>query len=268
MSATVHDQPGSAVQGSGLLGWGTVRAGLGVSFFGTLLAILSPMLLFVVNWTMEGQEKPTVLQLVALGSCLLGWLAGGVLFIAGVCMGAAAPAESGVRGWSIGACLLGPLSVVMLVLLGLIGSSELIRLGLNKAREMREDSPFKPDLPVKDDLPAASAPVFTADEAKAIVLTFEGVCLLTLLCHLLALRRVASSFQRLGLSIGVACFMLCSILWVAGLNTIGLKEERLTASTLENLGLLFLVGVAVLQVWYLALAAMVRRAISEGLLGR
>src|SRR5207248_8152092 len=100
MSATVQAEPSTTTSRRGLLGWGTVRAGLGVSFFGTLLAILCPVLIFIVSLTLKPHQPPTVLQLVALLIFPLGWVGGGMLFVTGVCMGAAAPRGSGIRGCS------------------------------------------------------------------------------------------------------------------------------------------------------------------------
>src|SRR5256885_7171012 len=129
MSATVQAEPSTTTPRADLLGWGTVRAGLGVSFFGTLLAILCPILIFIVSLTLKPAEPPTVLQLVALYTFPLGWVGGGMLFITGICMGAAAPRASGIRGWSLGACFLGVLSVVVLVLVFVVFSIAVLQYG-------------------------------------------------------------------------------------------------------------------------------------------
>ena len=266
MSATMHEEPMIAVRRTEVLNWGTVRAGLGISFFGTLLAIISPVLLAFIGWTMRDQTDPSVMQVVFFLCALIGWLAGGILFITGACMGAAAPAESGVRGWSIGVCFLGPLSVIMLVLLATIGAIELKREGEKRARETLEGArAINPDLEAKTPLPELSQSPFGPKETRAIVVGFEAVCLLALLCHLLALRAVASSFQRSSLSIAVACFMMSSVVWVAGVNFAWLREDQMSEDTIRLLVLLVGAGLIILQLWYLALAAMVRGAIGEGL---
>jgi hypothetical protein len=265
MSATVQADTATTPR-PGLLGWGTVRAGLGVSFFGTLLAILCPILIFITSLTLKPHQDPTVLQLVALLTFPLGWVGGGMLFVTGICMGAAAPRGSGIRGWSLSACFLGVLSVVILVLVFVVFSIEVLRYGEEMGRGNQEAAQALQPPETKKSLPPLPIPVFESGEKKIIVLVFEVVCLLTLLCHLLALRGIASYFQRSSLSVAVICFMLSSIMWVAGLNVIGLREEELSARTLESVIMLLLGGLAVLQLWYLALAALVRRAIGEGLL--
>jgi hypothetical protein len=249
-----------------LLGWGTVRAGLGVSFFGTLLTLLCPILIFFVGWTLRGQQHPSVLHAVALITFTLGWLGGGMLFITGVCMGAAAPPGSGTRGWSICACFVGPISVVALGLLAVLLTVADIRLDMENERAAHEVDRILLPQEAKRPLPGMPDAVFGPKETKIIVLVFEGVFLLTLLFHLLALRGIASAFHRSNLSVAVICFMLSSIAWVSGLNVLGLREEELSPRKLQQLILLLLAGLGVLKLWYLVMAALVRRAIGEGLL--
>jgi hypothetical protein len=267
MAATLLAEPTTETTPiPGLLGWGTVRAGLGVSFFGTLLAILCPILIFVVFLTVKENQPPSVLQIVAFPLFVLGWVGGGMLYITGICMGAAAPRGSTIRSWSLGACFLGALSVVMLVLLGVAFSIKVVEYGGEMFRGNQEAAHALGGQGGHQPLSPQAKPVFEPGEAKIIILVFEAVCLLTLLCHLLALRGIASYFHRSSLSLAVICFMLSSIMWVAGLNVIGLREEELSARTLELLVMVLLGGLAILQLWYLALAAMVRRAIGDGLL--
>ncbi len=264
MSAIAEEETVAAgAQRPDVLAWGSVRAGLSLTFLGVLLTLLCPLVFAVIVWALADEKRPSVLALVALGSSVLGLFAGMVLFIAGAGMGCAAPRESGARGWGVGACVCGPLTLVILVLLGMIG---LDRLNQHFAEEQRlrqeAELALRPD--VKRETISLPVTAFNDGEQQAIVCSFQGMCWLTLACHLLTLRASMASFGRRGLRMGVTCFLLFSLLYLGGVNVLS-REREWDEGRLKMLGGLLLGGFVVLQVWYLALAGLARAALTAGL---
>src|SRR5262245_42288540 len=107
---------------SDLLGWGTVRASLALTFFGCLLFFMSFLLLGVLLATQEQEiRKVPVLMVVAGVLSSLGVLAGLILIFTGVCMTMAAPRSSGARLWGVLATVCAIVFVVLVIVLVLAG---------------------------------------------------------------------------------------------------------------------------------------------------
>ncbi len=251
-----------------VLGWGTIRAGLALSFFGTLLTLLSPLLLTVVGLLVQEGGTVSVLTAVVIGCGVMGGLTGIVLFVVGACMGCAAPRGSGGRGWGVGACLFGPITLVLLVLLALVGYDfainvleELEMERLQAAAETR--AAIEGGEVQAADVSKNWKPAFDHGERQGIALTFGGAALLTLICHLMTMRAAAARFGRRDLGLGVVCFLLFTVVYLVGLGVIGFRQQNVSELNLivgAGIG-----GFVLLQVWFLVLTAIVRRAISHGL---
>ena len=94
MSETASFRDDSPIRRHDVLAWGTVRSGLGLTFFGGLLLFLCSLPLVVVQLTQEPElRKISFLVLVVVVLSLLGLLAGLSLIFTGVCMTTSAPAS-------------------------------------------------------------------------------------------------------------------------------------------------------------------------------
>src|SRR5262249_48686558 len=135
-----------------LLAWGTVRAALGLTFFGGLLFFLSAGLLAVIVMVYPVQLRGVpLLILVAANLGLIGVLSGLVLIFAGVCMTTAAPRGSGTRTWGRLAAVCG----FLFLLLGVV-------LGLAEFDAFARDTPKRTDgLTMPDPLKPAEQPPFS-----------------------------------------------------------------------------------------------------------
>jgi hypothetical protein len=268
MTAIVDDTLAVASNRTDLPSWGTVRAGMALSFFGTLLTLLGPILFVVILRALSRETTPSVLVLLLLVCSVLALFVGVTLYAAGACMLSAAPPGTGVRGWGVAVCFLAPVSLLLVLTLLLAGTVSLATEHERHRLQLKEeiallDGRTRPDVK----LPEAA---FSMDELKLMVAGFEGLCLLTLICHLLGLRGVARHFGRRGLGVAAGCFLLLSLCLIGGVNVQALRDLKdlpveKAQEALQKLGLLFIGGLVFLKLWFLVLVGLVRRAVTEGM---
>lgn len=240
--------------GRQLLGWGTVRAALALTFFGGLLFVLSGALLAVIVATTDRQN--VLVQVVSVLS-LFGHAASLTLIYAGVCMTTAAPRASGARGWGMLATAFATAFVVLSVILGLSGLHSL-------ARNITIDP---------EQLPRA--PTFTDQELAVMGLAWMAVLGLGIACYLLSLRAMAASFRQTGVALSVVCFLLFVVVGFVGFNVVVYQQVQQLGPNLDELrsraelmGTMVLGGLTVLGLWGLATTAMVRAGIGRGMVQR
>jgi hypothetical protein len=241
-----------------LMGWCTVRAGLGLTFYGTLLFCLCVLLLGVVGITAEGQQSTSALAVVAVVLSAAGLFAAVALAIAGGCMTCAAPGKSGAKGWAWGVCAFLVASLV-LGAVTLVTRADALRVEQeNTARIFRGESTLES--------------VWGEGETQALRHAFYASVALCNICYLLFLRRVAASFRRRLLALGIACFLGLFILSVASFVVLTHEEIRLPVElpfvlpSGEVLLKMILAGVAALGACYVVLIGRARRAVTRGIL--
>jgi hypothetical protein len=251
---TKAPSPDPSLNRTDLLAWGTVRTGLGLTFFGTLLTALCVGVLVVVALTNQPDvRKVPVLMLVIGTLSLLGVLAGLVLALGGACLTSAAPSGSGARGWGMAATVFAVASLVLGVVLGLVLLDAEARHNA-EARNVLADS-LKPP----------PDPPFSPEEQQMMKFGFQGTLGMAFLCYLLSLRRVASALKRRGLALGVVCYLLFCLACLAGVNVLVYGPRVPALENPELLVRVLLGGVALLFVWGLTTVALVRGSITRGI---
>ncbi|MBI1915233.1 MAG: hypothetical protein HYS12_10920 [Planctomycetes bacterium] len=243
---------------SALMAWGTVRAGLGLTFYGILLFCLCVLLLGVVGVTAEGQQSTSALAVVAVFLSTLGLFAAVALALAGGCMSCAAPGKSGAKGWAWGVCAFLVASLVLGTVI-LVTRADSLRLDQeNTGRIFRGESTL--------------SSVWGAGETQALRHAFYASMALCNICYLLFLRRVAHSFRRRALALGIVGFLGLLVLFVASLVVLTHEEIPLpvtlpaTLPSGEQLLKMILAGVAILGACYVVLIGRARRAVTRGIL--
>jgi hypothetical protein len=243
-----------AVPASLLLAWGTVRMGLGLTFFGVLLFCLCAFLLFVIGATADVQRGTSALTVVAAFLCAAGVGAAVCLALAGGCMGCAVPRNSGARGWAVAVCALLVVTLVLGVV-NLLTRADRARVDQeNAARIMRGESLL--------------GSVWGPGETKVLKGALVGAVALGNVCYLLFLRRVARSFRRRALAVGIVLFLLLAVLFAGGVTYLGSGPEDLPVELPSGEALLKLVlaGAAGLGVCYVALIGLTHGAVTRGIL--
>ncbi len=99
--------------GAEVFGWGTVRTGLGLVFVGTVVLLAAGTALLLSSLLVWGAPFDAGVAL-AFGLIVAGLFVGVVLAVSGGCMGVAAPAPSGARGWAVCYCVAVAAVVVLL----------------------------------------------------------------------------------------------------------------------------------------------------------
>jgi hypothetical protein len=250
-----------------LLAWGTVRSGLAVTFAGGLMVFLSAGVLFVVDiaskGNLHGASMLTILIAVLSG---LGVCAGMVLALVGACMGSAAPQESAVRSWGYASCAFAVLTVAAFVVLAVAildqQQIEFLRAQQDTPADLlgnaREPAPPKVD----------HQPALGPEEITMVGYVLQGVFVLGACCYFLSLHALARHFRRDGLAVGVVCYLLFFLLFVAGMNVLAHTRAQ-GADDVERTKVaawLVLGGTGILGAWGLVLVGMVRGTLTEGLL--
>ncbi len=239
---------------SALLAWGTVRTGLGLTFFGVLLFCVCAFLLYVIGATAEAGRGTSALAVVTAFLSAAGIGAAACLALAGGCMGCAVPRSSGARGWAVAVCAFLVLGLVLGVV-NLVTATERTRLDQeNTARIMRGE--------------AVAASAWGSQETKALQLGFVGAVGLGHLCYLLFLRRVARSFRHRALAAGIVLFLLLAGLFAGGVTYAGSGPVDLpiVLPSGETLIKIVVAGVAGLGVVYVALIGLTHGAVTRGIL--
>ena len=179
---------------------------------------------------------------------------GAIVMLAGAFLGCAAPQESGARGWAIACSALLALTFVLAVV---------FRVGtLERDRAVQRD--FFSSHPEHTGL---AAPVWGAEELRAIFYLGWGGFFLAQLCYLLFLRAVASFFNRDALALGVVCYLAVGLLLSAGavlLLTGAIASSALPVRGVSLLYLLLAVTVT-MSVWGVVLVGQVRGAVTRGI---
>ncbi len=241
-----------------LMAWGTVRAGLGLTFYGMLLFCLCALLLYVVGATAEGQQGTSALAVVAVFLSVAGLFAAVALAVAGGCMSCAAPGKSGAKGWAWGVCAFLVTSLV-LGAINLVTRADSLRLEHENTTHLLRGE-------------ATAGSVWGQEETRALRHAFYASVALCNVCYLFFLYRVARSFRRKALSLGVVGFLGLVVLFVTGIIVLSHEEVRLPVElpfalpSGELLVKLVLAGVALLGACYVLLIGRARRAVTRGIL--
>jgi hypothetical protein len=270
------------------LAWGTVRAGLGLLVVGVLVkaAGLETSLLLLIGRPEE--PFPGTGRLVLGYLSWLAGMAGGILALAGMCLGCAAPGSPGPRRWAvISAACLGV--VVLLAVATMLCTFENLR-----AEHANRDRPGSDLASGKD------GPPYGPTMLKSIRYVSEGVGWLQGALFLLFLAGVARSFRRPGLAahalVYLGVFLLVGVASVV-LHLVRQDPSRVPADVQQGLLLpswflltIVLSGIAgsrseppfvfaelpetlqwavvgttaAMLVWFAILAASVRRAVTRG----
>jgi hypothetical protein len=232
-----------------LLGWGNVRAGLALTFFGGLLFGLCLLLFVSLQLTTDPSRGYGASGLAASVGyfSVLGIVAGGVLLAAGGCMGCGAPVDSGVRGWGVAYS-------VCLALVLVLGTVLFVALQSSRAD------------------PYASGPMrgrvgWTADEVRGLGYTLYALAVVVAVFYLLMLRAAARFFGRDGLAVGVIVYLVVVVLALAGFlyflhNPPRARGYGSNEVYLFGAGAVFIV----LFVWGLLVVGYTRAAITNGIL--
>jgi hypothetical protein len=240
------------------MAWGTVRAGLGLTFYGMLLFCLCVLLLGVVGLTAEGQQSTSALAVVAVFLSAVGLFAAVALAVAGGCMSCAAPGKSGAKGWAWGVCAFLVASLV-LGAVTLVTRADSLRLEQENIGRIFRGEP-------------ALDSVWGAGETQVLRHAFYASLALCNLCYLLFLRRVASSFRRKALALGIVGFLGLLLVFVTSLVVLTHEEIRLpfplpfVLPSGEMFLKMILAAVAALGTGYVVLIGRARRAITRGIL--
>jgi hypothetical protein len=239
---------------STVLAWGTVRAGLGLTFFGALLFCLCVLLLYVIGITVDTRRGTSALAVVAAFLSVGGLGVAACLALVGGCLGCAAPRSSGARGWALGVCAFLAASVV----LGVVN----LVAGIDH-RRVEEENTVRI---LRGDPLAVSS--WGAEESLSLRYGFYAAVALGLVCYLFFLFRVANSFRRRFLSAGVVLFLLVAGLFASGLVAVNSEAFLLPFEIPAGEEFLKLVlgGVAALAGCYVLLVGLTRHAITRGLL--
>jgi hypothetical protein len=239
-----------------ILGWGTVRAGLGQIVVGAIISSLSALVAYAVKMTAVEGEGTSALPVVVLWFCLGSGLVGVVVMLAGVFLGCGVPEESGARLWAFTASAL-------LILVFILGGIFLLgELQLRERQEAVERNIFV------GSRPAPVAPTWTPDEVKMVAYFGCAAVVLAQVCYLLFLRAVASFFHRDGLALGIVCYLVFNLLVLAGLLLMATGALDLGSLPIRGMGPLYLfiaLGVT-LGVWGVLLVGQVRGAVTRGML--
>ena len=235
-----------------VLGWGTVRAGLGQTVVGAILSALGLLVAYAVGMTATDGGGTSALPVVVLFLALTTAGVGVIVALAGAFLGCAAPQESGARGWAVACSVLLALTFV---------SGVVFRLGTQeRADAVQRDIRFGQRVD-------RVAPIWGPEELRAIFYLGCGGFLLAQVCYLLFLRAVASFFNRDALALGVACYLAFSLLLSAG--TVLFLTGTLEAGSLPVRGvslLYVLIAVTVtMSVWGVVLVGQVRGAVTRGI---
>jgi hypothetical protein len=251
-----------------VLGWGTVRSGLALTFFGILLWVVSVFVLVVLGFSylkgLAAGEKivvvpPDGLAAVVFVLALIGMTVSAVLIPTGMMMSAAAPSGTGAKGWGLATAVFLVALLVMTVVMGVAASDFVFR--------QWKPTPA-PDLAKLDAPQTPPERAFSDREMQIIALTTVGVELLAGLSYLLFLRAVASYFRRGFLAFTAVLLLLACVGLPAGLVAMGMnKPQPLSEDDARFLFTIGLGGVAGLSLWFTLLVAQVRGAITRGLAG-
>lgn len=256
-----------------VLGWGTVRAGLALTVVGSILFFACAFVLFTVKGVAVPQAVPSVehaqrgglvgeraetnaLTVVVgfLGS--LGLVAALVLVLAGMCMGCAAPEDSGARGWAIGVSALLALSIVLTVVLA-VAATEIHRAQVENLDRVMSGRP-----------PVPTVPTWGPYEVRLLLYGLCAAAVAAAVFYLLFLRGVARHFHRDSLALGVGCFLAFFGLFCAGVLLLATQtvEVKLRPAGGESMLWVVLGALATVSVWFVVLVGMVRGAVTRGIL--
>lgn len=239
-----------------VLGWGTVRAGLGQTVVGAIICSLSLLVLYVVRMTAVEGQGTSALPVIVLWFCAGSAAVAAVVMLAGVFLGCAAPAESGARAWAFCASAL----LILVFILG--GVFTLGRRQLEERQAAIEDRAI-----FVDARPTPVASSWTADEVRMVAYFAGAASVLTQFCYLLFLRAVASFFQRGALALGIVCYLVFNLLFLAGfvLMATGTVDPDYLPQGTGLLSLFIAIAVA-LGVWGVVLIGQARGAVTRGIL--
>lgn len=255
--------PARAVRGTnGFLGWGTVRAGLAQVFVGVLLLSVGLGLLLLVTLDTKAAvaARPgtgkQVLQIITILMLAIG----GILAAAGMCMGCAAPADPGPRGWALGVagCVA---AALLLFLLQVTFQAENARVDReNFDRELRS-SDFSKPRPPRQELPYGEGAM------KVLSYLLEGTSWLGGMLFLLFLQGVAQAFHAPARANHALVYLLVSLV-VGGLFIafrIAVAGGSFSTLPFEVRGGVAFGVFAFLAVWFLILVGLVRGTVTRGL---
>jgi hypothetical protein len=227
-------------------------------------------LITVVGWVWSQQSEggASMLALLVFFGSLCGMFAGMVLAVVGGCMGSAAPRDSKVRGWGIATCVFAVPALALTVVLLLGAFDAVLTEMVRQDREARIGNPLGDDAEAPKERTAA----FTPDELRTCAYVLEAVGVLGVGCYLLCLQSIARHFKREGLAVGVICYLMFFLLFVAGLNVLAITrpgEPQEGAASLDRIKMaswVFLACVGILGAWGLVVVGMVRGVMTQGLL--
>jgi hypothetical protein len=257
---STHDDRLESIAREDLLAWGTVRAGLALTFIGSLLAFISFFVLIAVMLSVQARlQGGGALPVLVVMYASLGWVAGIILCFSGACMSSAAPQNSGAKGWGIGTCIFSLLSLALFAVVVLVAINVI---------EQREKQEKEKNLIVLGD-PRLTPPrePFSPQEARLIGYGFQGTWHLGVICYVLFLRAIASHFRRDGLAVGVVVYLIVYVLFMAGVNVLAHSDKPPVANLeqLQTLAWVIAGGIVILAVWGIVLVGVVRAALTEGL---
>jgi hypothetical protein len=255
-SARPPKRPLSVTDPWAFMAWGTVRAALALTFAGMILFLCSGLLIFAIVVSAASKWEASEFSLILLGLSSLGLLGGAFLICIGMSMSIAAP-EVGARGWGIGVCICIALSLA-LVLPGLVMS-----LQAQAKRERGSGIPAQ-------ERPRTSQPSTSAATGPGL-LTYAlwSVASIGGVFYVLFLSSVARCFGRRRLSEGLLIYLGFSLVGM-GLPLLLFRgaSPLVALATTEGQVLIWILGgyLVFLWVWFLLLVALVRGAITDGLL--
>jgi uncharacterized membrane protein YidH (DUF202 family) len=245
------------------LGWGTVRAGLALVVFGTMLASISLFLVILVAASTQGVRGGwgSGLELVPMMGGLAS-MTGVVLAVAGMCMGSAAPSPSGARGYGVAVCIgLGLFSVLGVIN---VGQWSVEQREAQRRLETERLEAMRWGRMTRDESLDSSRPTKQIQVVSYLAL---GVAIGVTICYLLFLSATARALGRHALARGVRiylvvhiCFSLVVLIMTWASPNTGFLGER------EYILWGILGGGVALTPWYLLLVGMVRGAVTRRIL--
>jgi hypothetical protein len=249
---------------AGALGWGTVRAGLAEVAVGQVLLSLVLVGLLLVFLSAELDARPAdrgtlgeVLGVLTIGLSIVG----GVLLLAGMCMGSAAPAGTQGKGAAVGVCVCVALQVLVL-LITQATQAENERVARQNLRRAFEDRRLGGG-------PLAKPMPFSPAVLRGLRLARSAIAIVQGLLFVVFLRGVALTFGRRGLAAHLLFFLVLTLALgaLAFLLQVAIETESALLRPRQARYVLYGslgVGVVVL-LWLLGLTLAVRRTITRAL---